>query len=165
MCSALSLAHDVIAGYPPPNMNTSPTHSPVAAKVPLSLWRLMEFKGYDRRMREMVSSNSLGKKRCRLDDDNNYCSESLCTLPFISQPPPTLPLVQTTKGGTDPNFPIDVVEELYPMEQEIASKRVAAGYEFEESFVLDYDRSNLDNRHVIHFDELINFIDSNFLCK
>ena len=101
MCSALSLAHDVIAGYPPPNMNTSPTHSPVAAKVPLSLWRLMEFKGYDRRMREMVSSNSLGKKRCRLDDDNNYCSESLCTLPFISQPPPTLPLVQTTKGASE----------------------------------------------------------------
>ena len=34
------------------------------------------------------------------------------------------------------------------------------------SFVLDYDRSNLDNKHIIiPFDAFIKFIDSNFVCK
>jgi hypothetical protein len=164
-------------------MNTSATTSPVAAKVPLSLRQLMDFKGAGGRMRGGFSSNrvtpssSSRKKRRRLDTDDN---NNGCTLPSISpkpppssplvettQPPPTLPLVETTKPGDgDPNFPIDLVEELDPIEQENGSDRVAAGYEFDKSYILDYDRSNLDNRHVIiPFDELINFIDSNFVCK
>jgi hypothetical protein len=34
------------------------------------------------------------------------------------------------------------------------------------SFVLEYNRSNLDNKHgIIPFDDLIKFIDANFVCK
>jgi hypothetical protein len=40
------------------------------------------------------------------------------------------------------------------------------GYIFGKSYVLDYDRKNLNKRHVIiPFDQLIKFIDSNFVCK
>jgi hypothetical protein len=49
-----------------------------------------------------------------------------------------------------PNFPKDNYEEV--------------GYNFERSYVLDYNRKNLDKRHVIiPFDQFINFIDSNFV--
>jgi rubredoxin len=52
------------------------------------------------------------------------------------------------------------VEEVALVEAEVA------GYQFEKLFVLDYDRSNLENRNVIFpFDKLFNFIDANFVCK
>jgi hypothetical protein len=55
------------------------------------------------------------------------------------------------------DFPEDKVEKVDEGNEE---------YKYEKSFVLHLDRKNLDRRHVIiPFDELINFMDSNFVCK
>jgi hypothetical protein len=71
-----------------------------------------------------------------------------------------------------PDFPRDVDEE---MEEDDSGHDL--GTEFlpvaedpvhcnQRSLVLNYDRSNLDSRHVIiPFDELIKFMDTNFVCK
>jgi hypothetical protein len=68
---------------------------------------------------------------------------------------PTSPLSIAIPPPTQ--FPEDEVKELDEGNE---------GYQFEKSFVLDWDRNNMDKRHVIiPFDELINFIDSNFVCK
>jgi hypothetical protein len=58
-----------------------------------------------------------------------------------------------------PNFP-----DTEPIED---TNRVSTNpCPYQRSFVVEYDRNNLDNKHIIiPFDELVKFIDSNFVCK
>jgi hypothetical protein len=89
-----------------------------------------------------------------------------------SQPPPALPQViqlpnqaiqPTTKP--DPGFPLGIAEEA-DNEQVDLVEDDDAGYKHEKLFVVGYNRSNLDKRHVIIlFYELINFLDTNFVSR
>jgi hypothetical protein len=85
-----------------------------------------------------------------MDDD---IGDPLCSLLSSSIPPNSPQQTNNILSTTTPNFPEDGCEEV-------------PGYKFERLYVLDYDRKNLDNIHIIiPFNQLIKFIDSNFLCK
>ncbi len=96
------------------------------------------------------------KRRRNLMDDES--ADPLCCNLLSSSIAPNSPQqinnrVPPTTTTTTPNFPEDESEEV-------------PGYNFERSYVVDYDRKNLDSRHIIiPFDQLVKFIDSNFLCK
>jgi hypothetical protein len=100
-----------------------------------------------------VTPTSSSRKRRRIVNDN---IDDPCAFLCSSKTPPTSPQKAVIPSQPEPDFPIDVVEVLDEVQET----------SHEKSFVVDYDRINMDSRHVIiPFDALINFIDTHFVCK
>jgi hypothetical protein len=79
----------------------------------------------------------------------------------IAMLPPTIPILPCRAHilpDQEPHFP-----DSEPVEVKKAGMQ---DYAFQNSFVLDYDQSNIDRKHVlIPFEDQIHFIDANFVCK
>jgi hypothetical protein len=119
------------------------------------------------------------------NDEYDYDTVDPCALLSSSVLPPDSPQVikETIPIEPNPCFPVETKEQADDINENehaddehvhaddepvhlVDEDNVVPQFKYETSSVVDYDRSNLDKRHVIiPFDELIKFIDTNFVCK